>query len=188
MKGLIIRNISVKGVLLLFVLTSVVYTLMLTITIPKVMSFSEGMKILDMIPTGYNVDYVNSLLNTLGVKGRDAYLFNQIPLDMIYPFLFGITYCLILAYILKKLDKLESYLFNVCFLPLFSGLFDYFENIGIITILNTYPNNSNKLTEITNVFSILKSSFTTISFIMLITLLILIGIRKLYAKTNGINK
>ena len=106
------------------------------ITIPHVMSFSGGMKLLDMIPTGYNIAYVNSLLNTLGEKGRNAYLFNQIPLDMIYPLLFGISYCLIIAYFLKKIGKLESFLFYICFLPLFSGLFDYCENIGIIAMLS----------------------------------------------------
>ena len=57
---------------------------MLTITIPKVMSFAGGMKLLDMMPLGYNSEYVNSLFNNLGKKGREVYLLNQIPIDMIY--------------------------------------------------------------------------------------------------------
>jgi hypothetical protein len=130
----------------------------------------------------YNAEYVNSLLNTLGDKGRDAYLFNQIPIDMIYPFLFGITYCLVLAYILNKLGKLNVYLFYLCLIPLFSGVFDYFENIGIITMLISYPDNSIILSQITNVFSVLKSSFTTIYFIILIIFLIVFGINKLFQK------
>lgn len=184
MKELIKRNINGKKVLLLFILTNIVYAIMLTITIPKVMSFSGGMKLMDMMPTGYNTEYVNALLNTLGNKGRDAYLFNQIPIDMIYPFLFGISYCLVLAYILDKLGKLKGYLFYLCLIPLFSGLFDYCENIGIITMLNSYPHNTNLLTQITNVFSILKSSFTTIYFIILIIFLMVFGISKLFQKVN----
>ena len=155
---------------------------MLTITIPKVMSFAGGMKLLDMMPTGYNSEYVNSLLSALGATGRNAYLFNQIPVDMIYPFLFGITYCLLLAYILNKLGKLESFLFYFCFIPLFSGLFDYFENIGIITMLNSYPDNSMILSQTTNVFSVLKSSFTTIYFIILTISLILFIIKLIISK------
>jgi len=179
MKDLIKRNISGKKILVLFILTNIIYAIMLTITIPKVMSFSGGMKLLDMMPTGYNAEYVNSLLNTLGDKGRDAYLFYQLPIDMIYPFLFGVSYCLVLAYFLNRLGKLESYLFFLCFLPLFSGLFDYFENIGIITMLNSYPDNSIILTKATNVFSVLKSSFTTIYFIILTIFLIVFGRSKL---------
>ena len=182
MKDLIKRNINGKKILLLFILTNVIYAIMLSITIPKVMSFADGMKLLDMMPTGYNSEYVNSLLSALGATGRNAYLFNQLPVDMIYPFLFGITYCLLLAYIFNKLQKLDSFLFYLCFIPLFSGLFDYCENIGIITMLNNYPDNSNLLTQTTNVFSVLKSSFTTIYFIILTISLIVYGIKVIISK------
>lgn len=77
MKDLIKRNINGKKILLLFILTNVIYAIMLSITIPKVMRFADGMKLLDMMPTGYNSEYVNSLLSALGTTGRNAYLFNQ---------------------------------------------------------------------------------------------------------------
>jgi hypothetical protein len=91
MRNLIYRNLQGWKVLLLFILTGVIYLIMLTVTIPKVMSYSGGMRLLDMMPEGYSAAYVNSLLNTLGEKGRHAYLFTQIPVDLIYPFLFGIS-------------------------------------------------------------------------------------------------
>jgi hypothetical protein len=182
MKELIKRNINGKKILVLFILTTIIYIVMLTITIPKVMRFSGEMKLLDMMPTGYSADYINSLLNALGEEGRNAYLFNQLPLDMFYPFLFAVTYCLALAYFLNKLGKLDSYLLYFCLLPLFSGFFDYCENIGIITILNTYPNNSNVLGQITNIFSILKSFSTTLYFILLTGTLIVLGGRRLLGK------
>jgi len=168
MKNLIKRNLSGKKILILFILTSIVYAVMLTITIPKVMNFADGMKLLDMLPTGYTADYVNSLLNALGSDGRNAYLFQQIPLDLIYPGLFGVTYSLIFAFIIKKLGKADSFLFYLCFIPVFAGIFDYLENIGIITILKSYPDNSATISQITNAFSISKSALTTIYFIILL--------------------
>ena len=134
-----------KKVLSLFILTNVVFLFMLMVTIPKTMEFSNGMKLLDMLPTGYNLDYVNKLFSTLGENGREIYLTTQIPVDMIYPLLFGLTYTLLLAYFLKKLNKLKSPFTYLCLLPIIAGIADYFENIGIITMLNSYPN----LTEIT---------------------------------------
>ncbi len=184
MRDLVKRNLNGKKVLLLFLLTNIIYVIMLTVTIPKVMSFSGGLKLLDMMPTGYDADYVNALLNALGENGRDAYLFNQIPLDMIYPFLFGISNMLILAYFLNKLGKIDSYLFYLCFLPLCSGLFDYGENIGIITMLTDYPNNSNMLTQASSVFSVLKSFSTTAYFIILISCLVVWSIRKAFHKNS----
>lgn len=111
MRHLIERNLSGKKVLLMLIVTNIIYVTMLTITIPKVMSFAGGMKILDMMPTGYSPDYVNTLLNALGTEGRHAYLYNQLPLDAIYPFLCGTSYCLLLAYVLSILNKLDGPLF-----------------------------------------------------------------------------
>lgn len=180
LRALIKRNSNGKKVLLFFIATNIIYALMLTLTIPTVMNFSNGMKILDMMPTGYSPEYVNTLLNALGTEGRHAYLYNQLPLDAIYPFMCGASYCLLLAYVLSKLNKLEGPLFYVCLIPVFSGLFDYCENIGIVTMLITYPNNSVGLTKVTSVFSVLKSSFTTSYFIILILSLMVWGGRKIF--------
>jgi hypothetical protein len=182
MKDLIKRNLNAKKVLFFFVLANIVYASMLLLTIPKVMSFSGGMIILDMMPIGYDAEYANTLFQTLGEKGRDAYLYNQLPLDMIYPFLFSISSCLVLAYLLEKLGKLDGNLFYLCLLPLFSGLFDYGENIGIISMLIAYPNNTILQTQITNVFSILKSSFVIIYFLVLIVTLMAFAKSQLFSK------
>jgi hypothetical protein len=155
---------------------------MLTVTIPKLMEFSGGKKILDMMPTGYNPEYVNSLLDALGPDGRNVYLFYQIPLDMVFPGLNAITFCLIFGYFFQKLGKIDGILFYICYLPLFAGLFDYMENIGIITMLNSYPNNPDILSTVTNLFSILKSSITTNYSLTLFLVLIVFGVKKVVSK------
>jgi hypothetical protein len=182
MKDLIQRNISGKKVLLLFILANLVYASMLIITIPEIMHYSDGMKILDMMPTGYDAHYVNILFSTLGIQGRYAYLYHQLPLDLIYPALFGISSCLVLAYFLNKLEKLNSPLFYLCFIPLFSGFFDYGENIGIIMMLKDYPNISVLQVQITNVFSVLKSTFVTVYFVVLIITLLAVAKNKYFSR------
>ncbi|MGB5499641.1 MAG: hypothetical protein WBM77_11995 [Maribacter sp.] len=176
------KNISGKKVLGLFILTNVVYLFMLMVTIPKTMGFSNGMKLLDMLPTGYNQDYVNELFRTLGENGREMYLTNQIPVDMIYPLLFALTYSLLLAYFLKKLNKLKFPFTYLCLLPIIAGIADYLENIGIITMLNSYPDLTETTVNATNTFSIIKSTSTSIFFIVLIVILIILGIK--FAKRN----
>lgn len=176
------KNISGKKVLGLFILTNVVYLFMLMVTIPKTMGFSNGMKLLDMLPTGYNQDYVNELFRTLGENGREIYLTNQLPVDMIYPLLFGLTYSLLLAYFLKKLNKLKSLFTYLCLLPIIAGIADYMENIGIITMLNSYPDLTEITVNATNTFSVIKGTSTSMFFIALIVILIILGIK--YVKTN----
>ena len=185
MKALIKRNLSGKKVLIFFFLAGIIYATMLTITIPKVMDYANGMKVLDMMPAGYTVAYVFDLFEALGNEGRHAYLYNQLPLDLVFPLLSGISFCLIFAWFLNKLNRLDSHWFYMCYIPIFAGLFDYFENFGIIAMLYTYPNIAVGLIKTTNVFSILKSAFTTSYFVILILLIIVYGIIKLFPKKEA---
>ena len=171
------KNINGRKVLLLFVITNLVYVFMLLVTIPKVMGFSKGMALLDMMPSGYSSEYIHTLFTTLGNKGREVYLFNQIPIDMIYPVLFGISYCLLLAFVLNKLNKLNTILFYGCFFPLIAGIADYMENFNIIAMLTNYPNISSPIATMTNSFTILKSVFTTIYFVILLVAFVALGIK-----------
>jgi len=186
-KNIIDKNLTGKKVLLLFVLTNLVYAIMLIVTIPKTMIFSNGMKLLDMMPMGYNSEYINSLFEALGENGRQVYLYNQLPVDMIYPFLFGISYCLLIGYFLKKLNKLSSVFFYLCFLPLIAGLADYLENFGIIIMLNNYPNLSQTSMVATNIFSVVKSMTTTVFFVAVIITLIMLGIKTIKERKRSTN-
>lgn len=179
------KNSSGKKVLWLFILTNLVYTLMLTITIPKTLEFANGMKLLDMMPMGYDLNYVSELFASLGANGRSTYLTNQLPVDMIYPLLFGLTYCLLMGYFLKKLNKLNSPYTYLCLLPIIAGIADYLENIGIITMLKSYPELNGTVVNTTNIFSVIKSISTSIFFVALIVILITLGIKVLNSKKSA---
>ncbi|MCK0160016.1 hypothetical protein [Allomuricauda sp. F6463D] len=179
------KNISGQKVLGLFILTNVVYTFMLTVTIPKTMEFANGMKLLDMMPTGYDLNYVSELFTSLGENGRVTYLTNQIPVDMIYPLLFGLSYCLLLGYFLKKLNKLNSPYIYLCLIPIIAGIADYLENFGIITMLKNYPELKETTAYATNIFSVIKSISTSMFFIAFIVVLITLGIKVLNRKTSA---
>ena len=178
------KNISGKIVLGLFILTNVVYIFMLTVTIPKTMEFSNGMKLLDMMPTGYDLDYVSELFSLLGENGRLTYLNNQIPVDMIYPLLFGLSYCFLLGYFLKKLNKLNSPHIYLCVIPIITGIADYLENFGIIIMLKNYPELKATTVYATHLFSVIKSISTSLFFMVLMLVLIALGIKVLNKKNK----
>ncbi len=179
MRELIRKNISGKKVLILFIITNIVYVFMLAVTIPAVMQYSGGMDLLDMMPGGYDTGYLMTLFDKLGEAGRNVYLYKQIPADMIYPLLFAMGYTLLLGYVLNKLGRFEGRLFYLCYIPIFSGLFDYLENIRIIVMLKSYPDISTGLIQLTSIFSVCKSVSTTIFFLTLIVLLIILALNKI---------
>jgi hypothetical protein len=66
---------------------------------------------------------------------------------------------------------------------LVAGVADYFENFGIISMLNSYPDLSLFSTTATNIFTILKSMTTTIYMVALIITLIVLGLKTIKRKT-----
>ncbi len=178
-KRLIDKHSTGRKVLWFFILSNLIYFTMLLVSIPKTMHFSNGMNLLDMMPFGYDSDYIISLFNTLGKDGRHAYLYYQLPLDMFYPLFYTISFSLLIAYFLKKLSKFNSALFYLCIIPIAAGITDYLENIGTITMLNTYPLMSEAVMEATNIFTIIKSMSVTLTFTILIIILIVLGINTL---------
>ena len=172
MKYWIRKNLPGKKVLYFFAISSAIYLVMLFITIPKVMAFAGGMKILDMMPTGYNREYVLALMEALGETGRNIYLYYQIPADLLYPFFFAASNCLILSWFLNKLRRLETRLWLICYLPVLGGVFDYSENFSIIGILVNYPAIQDNLIFMANVFTILKSIFVTFSLTAILILVV----------------
>lgn len=172
MYSIIKDNIQGKKIFILFLITQIVYFTMIFVTIPKIASINKNIKIFDIRPFGYSYEEALELLEHLDTKGREIYLFQQIPLDLIYPSLFGITFCLVLAFFLNKIKLLNSKYIYLTLLPLFSGAFDYLENFSIIQMLTNYPTISEKLVNLASVFTILKSLLTSIYFFILIFVLI----------------
>jgi len=66
--------------------------------------------------------------------------------------------------------------------PIIAGIADYLENIGIISMLNNYPDLSMAQISTTNIFSIIKSVSTTFFFIILIVIVIMVGVKSLKLK------
>jgi hypothetical protein len=168
MKEIILKNLGGKKVLFFFTLSSSIYFFMVFVSIPYVMKFSGGKKLLDMLPTGYDPVYVASLFEVLGKDGRGAYLYNQLPVDMVYPFLFAVSSCLVIGYFLNKINKFKGFFVYLCFIPIFTAIFDYGENVGIILMLKTYPNSIDLLVKVSSAFSVLKS-FSTVSYFLALT-------------------
>lgn len=157
-----------KQVLKFFIGALIIYLLMLFYSIPKIEDYAEGMKILDLLPSGYSYEYVMTLFGKLGEVGRNLYLYLQLPLDFIYPGLFAISCSLLLFWLYLKVVNKNSKVFYFCLTPFVAGLFDYVENINILYMLISYPNLTELEVFISSTATLLKSGFTIIVWFLLI--------------------
>lgn len=176
--ALLQRRATGKRVLVLFAITTVVYLLMLGVTIPRVTVFAPNMQLFDLSIGGYSYNYAVVLLDTLGTQGRTLYMQEQLPLDFLYPILFAITYALMLVWLLKKRFQSDSPLFYTALIPVVAALFDYAENIAIYMMLISYPEISLSLVELASLFTVVKSVLTTLYFVLLFIAVCLLMIRK----------
>ena len=138
------------------------------ILLPAVSAFAPELPIFDLSPLGYSFNYANELLDTLGTKGRNLYLFTQLPLDFIYPGLFSITYSLLLVWLFGKTFNRNSKVYYFALVPFLAGIFDYVENVFIIKMIISFPDLQVTTVKAASTFTILKSSFTMLFFILLI--------------------
>ena len=172
MKRLLINFSSGRIVLILFILTNLVYVLMVGYTIPQTLLHVPDMKLPDMMPGGYDPGYIQQLFTELGESGRKYYLNTQLPVDMIYPGLFALCYSLLLVYLLKKLRRQDTLLFLGAYLPLIAGAADYAENIGFIRLLKQFPHINETTVQLSSIFSVIKSVSTSIYFVLLLLALL----------------
>lgn len=77
------------------------------------------------------------------------------------------------------------YLFVI---PIIVGIADYLENIGIITMLKSYPNLTEISVKTTSLFSLIKSMSTTAFFIILIIVLITLGLKTINDKKQVLTR
>ncbi|WP_375748087.1 hypothetical protein [Vibrio sp. HN007] len=166
------RASSGKAVLVLFFLTNLVYGVILGYSIPLVLSFAPQSVLFDMSPAGYSYTEAIELLQTLGLEGRRAYLTVQLPIDLVYPLMFAISYSLLITWVLKQFLPKQSKWFLVAFIPMLAGLFDYFENAVVASMLHVFPDVSEMLVASASSFTIVKSGLTTIFFVFLLGALV----------------
>lgn len=169
---LLYKYATPKRTILFAVLGAVNFVVMVFGIIPKITQGTNGMKVLDLMPQGYDLEYVNTLFKAIGQKGRDLYLYTQMPLDMLFPWLFGISYCLIIALILKKLGKLKSNFALLSLFPFTETITDHSENFGIINLLKSYPNITAEQVGITNTMSLIKTTCIALNFIIILCLIV----------------
>lgn len=167
-----------KVLLALIVLTLAVYGHMIFVSIPAVSARAGGMQILDLMPVGYSPAYAAQLFERLGEAGRRAYLTEQIPVDLLYPFLFGVTFAWLLLYLMWRVSPRRTWALGAAAMLLLAGLFDYAENAAIIAMLASYPDFSPGLVRWSSGFTIAKSCLTTLSVVLLLGVLAAAAVRR----------
>ena len=171
---------SGKVVLAISMLTMGVYLIMFCYTIPKVERHAPGLALFDLSPTGYSTQHAITLLESLGQEGRNVYLYQQLPVDFLFPGLFAVSLTLLLTWIFAKSFQSNSKIFYFAVVPILAGIFDYLENISIVSMIQSFPDLPQGLVATASIFTMLKSASIAAFFVLLY-----IGVASLLKREAG---
>ncbi len=94
----------------------------------------KNIEILDL-QMGFSVKKGFEILEMYSPRGREIYLLAEISADIMYPLVYSFLLASILFFLVKKAKLTETKFKNLIFLPFMVQLFDYVENIFIVSTL-----------------------------------------------------
>jgi hypothetical protein len=159
-----LANWKVMGVII--VLFLFIEAFLLPIGSRKLNEYSHGLGVIDLHLT-YSVNKVYQMIESYGSDGRAFYIEFTLSADLIYPLVYSSLFSLLITVIFRKAFALDSWLQKLPLLVYITLIFDYLENICILTMLANYPTKMTILAQFSNVFTICKWSFALISIILL---------------------
>ncbi len=165
----IYRSATLRNVLIFLALDLVLMLGLMPYMGAKIAALTNGMQVIDLqIPT-YPAQKALDMVADYGEAGRKLYRRVELIADTIYPIIYGIAYALILAFLFKGNEQgSPKWKFLLPLVPLLGMLFDFGENLGIVTMLSQFPDQSLLVAAITAKFSLMKWIFALGSIILII--------------------
>lgn len=135
----IIEKQTWKKTIIASVLFAALYILInfTAVGVAGLLQLTGGANILDF-EFGYTTDKALAMLTALGEQGRVFYLTKIIPIDFPFPLSYMLFYASWIALLAKRIAP-RGRIKYLLMVPFLATVFDWIENIGIISMLNNYP-------------------------------------------------
>lgn len=124
---------------------------------------------LDIVIPTYSTDFAHEMVAAYGEAGRAFYKSIELGADIAYPLIYGFAFSLLLAYLWPRIAPGTRWLRWLPLIPLAGMLFDFGENIAIVTLLSQYPAQPDGLARLAGFFSLMKWVFAFITIGLVLT-------------------
>jgi len=150
----------------------------LPFSLPHVQNACAGQPVLD-VRWVYGPDDAYSLLSQCGPLGRAA-IRNQQLADLVYPAVNGVVVALGLRLLVQALAPGRRQLQFVVVIPVLAAVLDYLENLGIWTLLLTYPTRLDGVVRVLALITPAKLALGQVSLILVGLLLLTLVLMHLW--------
>lgn len=169
-----------RGLIGLFLLSHMVLLLMMLFTFPRI-NAKLGTRAFDLKTFGYSQSEAAMMLGNLDQSTIDFYLFPQLfLLDILYPILLALFLSTVIIRLSDLIKMSPDHVFsNLFLLPFIAMFLDYFENIMISLMLLNLTSVSSGIIKTASIFTQMKGGLTTLSWLVIIILLVIWVIKKI---------
>ncbi len=167
------RMASKTGITALFLLSHTVLLLMMLFTFPRI-NAKFSTQAFDLKTFGYSQSEATMMLRNLDQSTIDFYLFPQLfLLDILYPILLALFLSTLIIRLSNLIKINQNHVFsNLFMLPFIAMFVDYFENIMISLMITNPTNVSSGVVKTASIFTQMKGGFTTLSWLVILILLV----------------
>lgn len=183
------RMASKSGILVFFLLAHAVFLCMMLFTFPRI-NAKLGTQAFDMQTFGYSHSKAITMLQNLDQSTVDFYLFPQLfLLDILYPILLALFLSTLIIRLSNLIKISKHHIFsNLYILPIIAMSFDYLENIMISIMITNSNDVSSGVIKASSFFTLMKGSFTTLSWIIILILFVAWLVKKWTNKKHIVNE
>ena len=122
-----------------------------------------------------------AMVESYGEFGRPFYRSVELTVDILYPVIYMLAFGLFISWLFQRGFKPESKMQKWNALPVGIWLFDMLENLGIVTLLSTFPAQMTAVAWLTTIFTMVKWMFAGASMLLIVVGLVM-------AAKNGFRK
>ncbi|CAG0957103.1 hypothetical protein ANAEL_00407 [Anaerolineales bacterium] len=119
----------------------------------------------------YTPEKARELISSYGEQGRQSYLLTEVTLDLVYPFITALLFCLLILYTFKRAFPNNRRIWNLSLSSYLVMLADYLENACVVTMLLGYPREFTAIARISNFFTVTKFALSPLQLLFLVGLI-----------------
>lgn len=125
---------------------------------------------------GFSPARTLQMVEDYGDAGRNYYAQIELTVDLIYPIVYALLFAVILTLIYSRLIGGPVRYLNL--LPFIAMFFDYLENITIVSMLKSYPEQSVAMATLCELFKLFKWLIFALIFFLIVYGLIKLAFRR----------
>lgn len=177
------RHANGRGLLLFLALMLLFATVIVPTAQNKLLGYSNGVDLVDLL-FAYTPETVYRMIEAYGEEGRPYYRDFAMSFDLAYPVVYSVFLSLLIGWLLKRAAPAEGNWRLLNLLPFGGMVFDWLENVSVITMLTLFPAIHPTLARFGSAFTSIKWGFSATALLLIVVLSVLAARRFLAGQTK----